>query len=349
MPRPITIANFFTQLKADLIGKDSYRGVTLTYSWLANQFGHFSLGFIPTLLLYLCLLKCYGFDHAVKCAPVIVAVAWILFETYNFLGPLLFKKQSKSKLLYIPEKQYTFRPAWGNIAFDTLTDLGYFSLGAFCCAWLFSHDTSHSIIIGALFIALLFPSFYWFRTKMFLQIPKYPFQFRLSQWDKPISEAGATEVKKFRDAGEDSGMQLLIFGTKNSGKTSLAVGVATELSIKKNPAAYTTATKLYSMFVESADPPPKIDSLWGWRGSSVLVIDDINPGDPITKEIVDATTFLEFLNAAFPEINNRIAIKQKKVIWVLGTLDPDGKILESWKEMLKAIGVPDGRILCVNL
>ena len=41
------------QLKLDLIGKDSHRGVTLTYSWLANQFGHFSLGFIPTYLLCL--------------------------------------------------------------------------------------------------------------------------------------------------------------------------------------------------------------------------------------------------------------------------------------------------------
>ena len=105
MPRPITLANFFAQLKADLIGKDSYRGVTLTYSWLANQFGHFSLGFIPTLLLYLCFLKCYGADYAVRWAPVIVAAAWILFETYNFLGPLLSKKQSKSKLVFVPEKQ----------------------------------------------------------------------------------------------------------------------------------------------------------------------------------------------------------------------------------------------------
>src|SRR5437868_1684421 len=101
MSKPITIANFLAQLKADLIGKDSYRGVTLTYSWLANQFGHFSLGFVPTLFLYLFLLKKHGFDSAAKWAPIIVAGAWIAFETYNFLGPLLSKKQSKSKLVFV--------------------------------------------------------------------------------------------------------------------------------------------------------------------------------------------------------------------------------------------------------
>ncbi len=48
----ISFKRILKQLKADLIGKDSYRGVTLTYAWLANQFGHISLGFIPTFLVY---------------------------------------------------------------------------------------------------------------------------------------------------------------------------------------------------------------------------------------------------------------------------------------------------------
>ena len=30
------------QWKEDLIGKDAYRGTSLTYAFLANQFGHFS-------------------------------------------------------------------------------------------------------------------------------------------------------------------------------------------------------------------------------------------------------------------------------------------------------------------
>ncbi len=39
MKRDISLKDVLHQLKKDFIGKDSYRGVTLTYSWLANQFG----------------------------------------------------------------------------------------------------------------------------------------------------------------------------------------------------------------------------------------------------------------------------------------------------------------------
>jgi hypothetical protein len=109
----VTIRDIMHQLKADLIGKDSYRGVTLSYSWLANQFGHLALGFIPTLLVFKALLKCRDAGFAWTWAPVIVSLTWFLFESYNFLGPLLFKKQSKSKLLFVPKQQYVFQPAWG--------------------------------------------------------------------------------------------------------------------------------------------------------------------------------------------------------------------------------------------
>ncbi len=50
--KAISSKHVLKQLKDDLIGKDSYRGVTLTYTWLANQFGHFSLGFIPTCFIW---------------------------------------------------------------------------------------------------------------------------------------------------------------------------------------------------------------------------------------------------------------------------------------------------------
>jgi|GEM_PF-6513658 len=41
-----TLKDILSQLKADLIGKDSYRGVTLSYSWLANLLGAFSAGYM---------------------------------------------------------------------------------------------------------------------------------------------------------------------------------------------------------------------------------------------------------------------------------------------------------------
>ena len=97
MNKTITGKDIRNQLKADLIGKDSYRGVTLTYTWLANQFGHISLGFIPTFILYIILSKYYDNVDASFWAAVFISAAWFIFETFNFLGPLLLSKPLKKK------------------------------------------------------------------------------------------------------------------------------------------------------------------------------------------------------------------------------------------------------------
>ena len=142
----ITVKDVFKQVKADLIGKDSYRGVTLTYSWLANQFGHISLGFIPTTIAFFILKNRMDVTHAGIQAASIVTIIWISFELYNFLGPLLLNKKTNSKLVYVSGPEYQFQPAWGNIAFDTFTDLSFFASGAFLSAFFLVHfqlgDTS---------------------------------------------------------------------------------------------------------------------------------------------------------------------------------------------------------------
>ena len=100
MNKTITGRDIRNQLKADLIGKDSYRGVTLTYTWLANQFGHISLGFIPTFILYIILSRYYNEDSASFWAAVYISAAWFIFETFNFLGPLLLSNPLKKKYFY---------------------------------------------------------------------------------------------------------------------------------------------------------------------------------------------------------------------------------------------------------
>ena len=105
MNKIITFKNIINQLKADLIGKDSYRGVTLTYSWLANQFGHFSLGYVPSLIVYSFIKKHTSLKNPPFLAALFVSIVWLLFESYNFLGPLLLNKQSQSKLLFVPSEK----------------------------------------------------------------------------------------------------------------------------------------------------------------------------------------------------------------------------------------------------
>lgn len=97
MKNIITFKRVWQQLKADLKGRGSFRGITLTYPWLANQFGHISLGFIPAIIL--CRFSVVDNFYAALC----VSIAWLIFKIYNFLGPLLSKKESYSDLVFIPK------------------------------------------------------------------------------------------------------------------------------------------------------------------------------------------------------------------------------------------------------
>jgi len=344
--RFITRKDVLLQMKRDLIGKDAYRGVTLTYSWMANQFGHFSLGFIPTFILYKILTSKTEMTQVEVWSPLIIWGCWILFELYNFLGPLLLnvpiKKTTSGK------KTYIFNPEWANVTFDTLTDLCFFGIGALACSLICLY--SLPIMIGFVILCLLslYPSYYWYSTKMHLQNAGYPFQLRLSQWNFNMQDQHKKMISDFLNC-EEKGKHLLLFGSKGSGKTSLSVGIATEMSIRNNRCSYVTATKLLSMFFEQSDHTSLSPGSWTWHDSSLLVIDDINPGGLIKKDILRATLFYELLNNPHYGPFNIQHIKAMNIIWVMGNEEPSEKVEDTWEHLLGLIGVPESDIITVNL
>ena len=350
----ITVKDVFKQVKADLIGKDSYRGVTLTYSWLANQFGHISLGFIPTTIAFFILKNRMDVTHAGIQAASIVTIIWISFELYNFLGPLLLNKKTNSKLVYVSGPEYQFQPAWGNIAFDTFTDLSFFASGAFLSAFFLVHfqlgDTSLIIyILLALLLILQYLIHYWFLTKMYQQSAQFPFQYRLSQFDLPISDSAKQSILYWL-ADNHKAKHLLIFGGVNCGKTSLSVGLANEKAINHQAVTYTTATKLISLFFTKPIPNQQNAYPWTWQNCSYLVVDDINPGDPVKEDILPADYFLELMDNYTSENEaNRESIRNCSVIWVLGNDDSKSNRQDDWEKMLHGIGVSKDHICAVRL
>ncbi len=71
----------FRQVSHDLFGsKDVQDASTLTYTWLADQFGHITLGFIVTLLLSVLL--------SVVWSAILVAVAITAKEAYDYVCEL---------------------------------------------------------------------------------------------------------------------------------------------------------------------------------------------------------------------------------------------------------------------
>ena len=345
MKKKISFQWIIKQLKADLIGKDSHRGITLTYAWLANQFGHISLGFIPSILLFAFLKDSEKFSNPLF-SSLFVSGFWLLFEAYNFLGPLLTKKKSSSKLMYVSQKKsYVFNPKWKNVAFDTFTDVCFFALGAFLFSLFTVYNRTTIIIIIALALYLAFATSYWFITKMFQMNAFYPFQFRLSQWSFSMDEENKKTILSYLET-ENIGNHLLIFGAQNKGKTSLAVGLANELSIKHKACLYKNAIKLYGCFYEDK-ATSNTDKIWDWKSTDTLVIDDINAGQPIVDELVNANLFLSFIDA---NKNNRALLTKKNIIWVLGSYNEKAPISEnSWYKMLLEIGVSSQKITTVNL
>jgi len=339
----VTAKIILQQLKADLIGKDSYRGITLTYAWLANQFSHFSLGFIPTLLVHY-LLKRFMDLNSPLTAAISVSLLWLLFEVYNFLGPLLSNRKSISRRTFFPGAKYQFNPRWGNVAFDTVTDVCFFCLGAFTGSIFLNLSHPSTLIAGIILGILLIPCHYWYSTKLYIQASQCPFQFRLSQWSLSISKEDKDKVFQFM-SGHTKREHLLIFGAIGSGKTSMAVGLATETSIRHQPCMYTTAMKLYSMFAGS-EPPVSSELPWTWRTCSLLVIDDINPG--MSRDLVTPQTFLSLVDA-HNSVKNRADLCNKRVIWILGGEKTNKAPQHNWQKMLVDIGVDEKDIFTITL
>jgi hypothetical protein len=343
----IPFKRILQQLKADLIGKDSYRGVTLTYAWLANQFGHISLGFIPTFLVY------YFSHTSVLKSALYVAVFWSLFELYNFLGPLLSRRKSNSDVLFNQAKMtYVFKPRWFNVAFDTFTDVCFFILGSFLFAFCILKFENNVVLIVliVLGIYLAFASRYWYVTKMYQFYARFPFQFRLSQWNFNIYASDKLKVENFLSA-KTNGNHLLIFGSLGAGKTSLGVGMLNELSIQNNSCLYVNAIKMFNYFFKDEGASVSAYEIWNWKTANFLMIDDINPSEPIHDKLISPSKLLSFIDTLKPEnLKNREILKNKNIIWVLGSKQSlDESHVDEWKDMLLKIGIEEYQISSINL
>ncbi|MDO6739206.1 hypothetical protein [Wenyingzhuangia sp. 2_MG-2023] len=315
----------------DLFGKDSHRGVSLTYAWLANQLGHFTLGFFPSIVLSLVFKN----EHPPIYYSIIVASVWAYFEVFNLVLPLFFAK-----------KDMVFKPKWSHLIFDTITDVLYFALGAMVSCVVINPSNLNIKWVSIILLVLLFyPFIYWYTTRIYQQYAYFPFQYRLSQWKGEFLDDEEKQIVEtyVKQAPKSTGNHILIYGSVNEGKSNLGVAIANELALKKQTCTYTTATKLYSLF----HSPDQINNelLWTWNNCKFLVIDDITPDKYNTVSHNDFLKLIDTLESE--ETKSKEILKNKNVIWILGVNKEDEK--EEWSELLETIGVPNSKISIVNL
>lgn len=323
------------QLKQDLLGKDSFRGVTLSYSWLANQWGHLALGFIPVLMLNAILIRINPEITPLTSATLIMSM-WTLFEIVNYL--LQFKNIDSNKL-YLKKTKI-------NVAEDTLVDLLFFGMGCLF-AYLYLQDDLGAGLFNAngqfeisalllnipliVFIILLLTivplSYKWYKSKIYIQDGNFPRQFRVSQWNSYIDNPTIihdliSDVKKKT--------HLIIAGQSGAGKTSLGIGIGTDLSLRHTKTYYTTAIDFFSvislysrMYFENRTGrrmevmSKSTSDLNKFKNADVIVIDDLNPGDPMVQEFIRAKDFFEIYEQYTNEAL-RTVFSRKNFIWVIG-------------------------------
>ncbi len=314
--KKLSLKDILTQLKDDLIGKDSYRGVSLSYAWLANQLGHFTLGALLALIFYH--ITCFEQYHI---AAYFSGIVWTSFEGYNFLGPLLFKKDS-AKVKLNTQSQYTFQPKWLNIFFDTFTDICFFWLGALCFYQYFDANFSLKWALIAVGIYLMIAFCYWYPVKIYLQQARFPWQCRLSQWPHLMHQQNVKAVESFIKV-KDKPTHVLVYGPAHVGKTTLAIGMATERAFHWKTCAFVSFAKFLSDIKSAPNQIPG-PSYWDWKVADTMVIDDINPSDPAGYEFMKVAQ----IDAQILDVKDMLW--RKNVIWIIGAGD-----LVAWENYLK--------------
>jgi hypothetical protein len=343
----IPVKAIFHQLKQDLIGKDAFRGITISYAWLANQFGHIGLGFIPAAILYAISVNKENESKGIWGPSFIILAIWVVFEIKNYMVSISVRK--KDSIIKKKAREAFYDPRKWHFRSDLFTDLCFFALGALSARMLFTLDMY--TVLGCLVIIpiVIYESFYWYPAKIFLQRALYPFQFRLSQWSKYMSETNKNSINQFMYAGY-SGTHLLVFGEDDDEKIHLSIGIGSEVSYQLKKCRYLTAMKAFECFYryEAEDSPTSDQFCWNWEEAELLIIDDINPSHSDIKEVIKPDEFLQKINDNYGEENRRL-LREKKVIWMLGNEIHDNSEQKNWEELLVTIGVDRANIITINL
>lgn len=322
-----TILELLKQAKADLWAKEVQTGYTVTYAWMANQLGHFALGFIPVyFLIWLALasgLVHWLSDHfgkeSLRWSQFLVPVAWLLWFIYKEWGDV-------KEAVADARKDNVFPMDAGDVRRDAYTAVYFFAAGiAVACAdlvapWLGDHRWYWLpvVVFLAQFSIGTFPAYYWLSRKKCFQQADLPYIFRLANFPPKIASPPVNEsvpaLLHFASL-EGKWKHLLICGPLQSGKTSLASAIGTEHTFRRGRARYLDVFDFLQFADLDHDPLASPNQpLWPWQQSNILILDDLDPGfqdDDILnrKEILKQLKGLKSLDQ----------LRACRTVWLVGS------------------------------
>lgn len=314
----------FRQVRHDLFGsKDAQDASTLTYTWVADQFGHVTLGFIVTLALWAFLL--------IKWAAIVVAIIIVVKEAYDYFCEL-------------NQRQRAFRFDWTDVLFNCVTSVIYTWIGAAVAVTAVLFPAWWGLLAALVLVVLSLPiATYWLRRKIALQQSDAPFLYRLANF--PENFAGADAPGIITNLVAPTAPQfrhVVLTGPLNSGKTSLAVGTATEFGYRAGLCRFISLVKLAQTRFSPGHGMTERPGLhagttfqdgrtiWPLNAVELLVVDDSDGGIP-QLEIEPC----RIKDALIAQLGNDFfsLMKGRRTLWVAGTNDH----AQSWYTLVASL------------
>ena len=88
-------------------------------------------------------------------------------------------------------------------------------------------------------------------------------------------------------------------------------------------------------------------SLWNWNEAELIVVDDINPGEPEDANKYGPKHLIEYISNNHKD-RNIAALLKMNVIWVIGT-SPANADQAEWKNALLTLGIRQEHITVIDL
>lgn len=296
-----TIKELLKQFKNDLWCKEVETGYTVSYTWMANQLGHFALGFVPTILFMTACFAIWGISP------------WFALLSLLPIGLMIGKEYGDVQAEVVRWKTtpgiepLAIADVWKNAANACwFSIVGALVAGSCALAPLFPVALGAGIgfiTLLLLTIPTLFVMRYWITKKKCYQQSGLPYIYRLSYFDETrVYDAGTSRhlLTDFQDGHID---HLVISGLAKSGKTTLAVGLGTELGFAQIKVRYTTFRDFMDICKEAEEDYIHLAYiLWNCKEADVLIFDDVEL--PIVLDFITK-------NPNVAEI-----MKSKKIIWI---------------------------------
>jgi hypothetical protein len=333
--------NFFTiikQIYTDWFGKDAQTDYTYSYIWQANQFGHFGLGFISSVLIFWILML----NHVSADLFYFVLVGQTAFWGF---------KEIRDYFVLVKQACSVFPIDKGLIIKDLLTDVSFILFGALVAYLGFGFSIFSGLIAFAIgLIPTLFLFVFWVRLKIHFQISGTPFYYRLGSFGGKLSSAQVSGIEQFVKKGFDDSssdwQHLLIFGPCSSVKTSLSVGIATDHTVQRGLSRYISFNHFIDVLNQNIEHLINdAAEVVRWRSAEMLVIDNVSGGSDIRTPFNPQLLHDLLIRSEYKDLNIETLQKQKTV-WVVG----NDSMASEWVGLFTKLELnKKGKVVCLKL